>query len=83
MPEAGFRPEPRAADQSFWHRALQPARDTTRLVRVHPLLGLILALGLCQISVFDGLSIFRSGKYTGLRRYYVAHQWGEWCHIEP
>lgn len=58
MPEAGFRPEPRAAGQSLWRRALQPARDTARLVRVHPLLGLILALGACigaSLGGFDRL----------------------------
>jgi hypothetical protein len=58
MPEAGFRPEPRATDQSLWHRALQPARATARLVRVHSLLGLILALGACigvSLGGFDRL----------------------------
>jgi putative CocE/NonD family hydrolase len=37
----------------------------------------------CQISVFDGLSIFRSGKRTGGEGCYVARQWGEGPHREP
>jgi MFS transporter, DHA3 family, tetracycline resistance protein len=58
MPETGFRPAPLAAHQSFWRRVSQPARDTVRLLRVHPLLGLIVALGATigvSLGAFDRL----------------------------
>jgi DHA3 family tetracycline resistance protein-like MFS transporter len=58
MSETGFQPAPHAADQSFWRRVSQPARDTVRLLRVHPLLGLIVAIGAnigVSLGAFDRL----------------------------
>lgn len=58
MPETGFQPTPHLADQSFWRRVSQPARATVRLLRVHPLLGLIVAIGAnigVSLGAFDRL----------------------------
>lgn len=58
LPETGFQPAPPAADQSLWRRMSQPARDTLRLLRVHPLLGLIVAIGTnigVSLGAFDRL----------------------------
>jgi DHA3 family tetracycline resistance protein-like MFS transporter len=71
MSEAGFQPEPRSAQRPIMGQILQPVGDTLRLVRVHPLLGIILALGMCigaSLGGFDRLyTRHLLGHLTSLR----------------
>lgn len=58
MPEMGFQPIKRDQRQNFWHYLSLPMRESTRLIRVHPLLWLILLLGLViglYVGGFDRL----------------------------
>jgi DHA3 family tetracycline resistance protein-like MFS transporter len=58
MPETGFQPLRHDQRQNFWHYLSLPMRECTRLIRVHPLLWLILLLGLIiglYVGGFDRL----------------------------
>jgi DHA3 family tetracycline resistance protein-like MFS transporter len=62
MPEHGFQRIRRDEDHNLWQHLAQPFRETTRLVRVHPILWMILLLGM-----IIGLSI------GGFDRLYTPH----------
>lgn len=62
MPEHGFQPAPRDERHNIWQHLTQPFAESARLVRVHPLLWMILLLG-----VIIGLSL------GGFDRLYTPH----------
>ncbi len=62
MPENGFQRATRDESHNLWQHLIQPFRETTRLVRVHPILWMILLLG-----IIIGLSV------GGFDRLYTPH----------
>lgn len=61
MPETGFQPAARDPEQRLEAHLLQPFRDNIRLVRVHPLLWLILLVGLYSGMVVGSMLFALAG----------------------